>query len=376
MLSINQLKILISIIFLWLLAEPVHAQCPAPKAYTNPVISGFFPDPSVVRAGDDYYCVNSTFEYFPAIVISHSKDLVNWQQVGHVFSKSEDLDLSYFFDGMGIWAPDISYFNGDFYIFYCLVQLSKDRSTNVRGNYMVKSKSIYGPWSKPVQITDFGSDPSHFVDDDGEHYMLFAAGIPTGNGTKIVKLNRECTKMVEEPHWMETEGKKAAPEGPHMLEPKVEARLLQELQVQRHEKGLEIGTGSGFMAALLAHRAMQVFTLECRPALAHMARESLRRNGVVNVKVLEVSAAEGARGLPGEAPFDVILLSGSVAEVPRTLLQQLKVGGRLAAIVGELPIMRARLFTRVGDDAWSDVDLFDTVAARLEGFGEPGRFKF
>jgi protein-L-isoaspartate(D-aspartate) O-methyltransferase len=167
-----------------------------------------------------------------------------------------------------------------------------------------------------------------------------------------------------------------APKGPCMLEPKVEARLLQELQVQRHEKVLEIGTGSGFMAALLAHRAMQVVTLECRPALAHMARESLRRNGVVNARVLDVSAVEGARGLPGDAPFDVILLSGSVAEVPRTLQQQLKVGGRLAAVVGDLPIMRARLFTRVGERAWSDVDLFDTVAPRLEGFGEPARFRF
>ncbi|MEI7423808.1 MAG: glycoside hydrolase family 43 protein [Prolixibacteraceae bacterium] len=195
----------------------VLAQCPAPKAYTNPVVTGFFPDPSVVRVGDDYYIVNSTFEYFPAIVISHSKDLVNWKQIGHVFSKSDDLDLSYFFDGMGIWAPDISYHDGEFYIFYCLVQLSKDRTTNIRGNYMVKSKDILGPWSKPVQITDFGSDPSLFVDEDGENYMLFAAGIPTGNGTKIVKLNKECTKMVEEPHWLETEGKKAAPEGPHML---------------------------------------------------------------------------------------------------------------------------------------------------------------
>jgi len=194
-----------------------QAQCPAPKAYTNPVNPGFFPDPSTIRVGNDYYTVNSTFEYFPGIVISHSKDLVNWKQIGHVFSKSEDLDLSYFFDGMGIWAPDISYYNGEFYIFYCTVQLSKDRSTNVRGNYMMKSKNILGPWSKPVQITNFGSDPSHFVDDDGEHYMLFAAGIPTGNGTKIVKLDKACTKMVEEPRWLETEGKKSAPEGPHML---------------------------------------------------------------------------------------------------------------------------------------------------------------
>ena len=164
--------------------------------------------------------------------------------------------------------------------------------------------------------------------------------------------------------------------GPCMLEPKVEARLLQALQVQRHESVLEIGTGSGFMAALLAHRALKVTTLECRPALAQMARENLARNGVVNVSVRAVSAAEGALGLPAEAPFDVILLSGSVSAVPQALLQQLKPGGRLAAVVGELPIMRARLYTRAGDAAWSQADLFDTVAPRLEGFGEPTRFHF
>jgi protein-L-isoaspartate(D-aspartate) O-methyltransferase len=164
--------------------------------------------------------------------------------------------------------------------------------------------------------------------------------------------------------------------GPCMLEPKVEARLLQELQLQRHERVLEIGTGSGFMAALLAHRAMQVFTLECHPALVDMARDNLQRNGVMGAQVLQVSAELGARGLPAEAPFDAIVLSGSVAQVPRALLEQLKVGGRLVAIVGELPVMRARLFTRAGPAAWSDVDLFDTVAPRLQGFDEPSQFRF
>ena len=173
-----------------------------------------------------------------------------------------------------------------------------------------------------------------------------------------------------------------APRGDHhtsgqcMLEPKVEARLLQELAVQRHEKVLEIGTGSGFMAALLAHRAMQVTSLEVAPTLVRMARENLRRCGRTDVSVLEVTPQEGALGLPGEAPFDVIVLSGSVAQVPQALLRQLKVGGRLAAIVGATPIMRARLFTRVSDVAWSDVDLFDTVAPRLLGFAEPTRFHF
>ncbi|MCU0967776.1 MAG: protein-L-isoaspartate O-methyltransferase [Rubrivivax sp.] len=165
-------------------------------------------------------------------------------------------------------------------------------------------------------------------------------------------------------------------DGQCMLEPKVEARLLQELQLQRHEKVLEIGTGSGFMAALMGHRAMHVHSLECRPALAAMAREALARAGLANVTVHVCSAAEGARGLPGEAPFDAIVLSGSVAEVPPALLQQLKIGGRLAAVVGHEPIMRAVLVVRAGESSWSESDLFDTVAPRLEGFPEPPRFSF
>lgn len=166
------------------------------------------------------------------------------------------------------------------------------------------------------------------------------------------------------------------PDGPCMLEPKVEARLLQELHIQRHEKVLEVGTGSGFMAALLSHRAMQVFSLECRPELAQQARDNLRRNGIGNVNVTLVTAAEGTLGLPGEAPFDAIVLSGSVAAVPCGLLEQLKIGGRLAAVIGDEPIMRARLFTRVSESSWAELDLFDTVAPRLQGFGEPSRFVF
>jgi protein-L-isoaspartate(D-aspartate) O-methyltransferase len=163
------------------------------------------------------------------------------------------------------------------------------------------------------------------------------------------------------------------PEGECMLAPKVEARLLQELKVARHEKVLEIGAGSGYMAALLAHKAQQVHTMEARPALAALAQQNLRRAGVHNVKV---HAADGAKGLPSEAPFDAILLSGSVADVPPALLQQLKVGGRLAAIVGLEPVMRAVLVTRTGDATFERKELFDTVAPRLHGFAEPSRFKF
>ena len=166
------------------------------------------------------------------------------------------------------------------------------------------------------------------------------------------------------------------PHGPAMLEPKVEARLLQALQVQRHESVLEVGAGSGFMAALLGHRAQKVTSLECRPELAASARQNLARAGLSNVRIVDCSAADGARGLPAEAPFDAIVLSGSVAEVPPALLQQLKPGGRLVAVVGAEPVMRARLYTRTGEAAWAQTDLFDTMAPRLEGFAEPTRFSF
>ena len=160
--------------------------------------------------------------------------------------------------------------------------------------------------------------------------------------------------------------------GQHMLAPRVEARLLQELQVQRHERVLEIGAGSGFMAALLGHRAQEVMSLEIRPALAAQAAENLRRSGARNVTVI---AADGADGLPDEAPFDAILLSGSVAKVPETLLAQLKPGGRLVAIEGVEPMMNAVRYTP-GPDGFHRQALFDTVAARLDGFAEPSRFHF
>jgi protein-L-isoaspartate(D-aspartate) O-methyltransferase len=160
-------------------------------------------------------------------------------------------------------------------------------------------------------------------------------------------------------------------DGQVMLAPRVEARLLQEAQVQRHERVLEIGAGSGFMAALLAHRAQSVISLERVPALAAMATAHLRRAGVLNASVREM---DGSRGLSADGPFDVIMLSGSVAVVPSVLLDQLKPGGRLLAIVGQEPVMRAVRITRLSDQAFKTEELFDTVAPRLLGFAEPSRF--
>ena len=162
-----------------------------------------------------------------------------------------------------------------------------------------------------------------------------------------------------------------------MLAPKVEARILQELAVGRHERVLEIGAGSGHMAALLAHKAQQVTSLEIDADLARFAAANLKRAGVMNANVVNADGADGAGGdLVKEGPFDVIVLSGSVAEVPEALLAQLKVGGRLAAIVGAEPVMRAILITRSSDNGLERTVLFDTVAQRLRGFKEPTKFRF
>ena len=161
--------------------------------------------------------------------------------------------------------------------------------------------------------------------------------------------------------------------GQCMLEPKVEARLLQDLHVKPNEKVLEVGAGSGYMAALLARCAQRVISLEIAPALVQMARANLQRAGITNAEVRE---GDGAKGLAAEGPFDVIVLSGSVAEVPANLLAQLKVGGRLATITGFEPVMRATFITRTGDASYTTAQPWDTMAPRLEHFPEPSKFHF
>ena len=158
-----------------------------------------------------------------------------------------------------------------------------------------------------------------------------------------------------------------------MLAPKVEARMLQDLAVQKHEKVLEIGTGSGYMAALLAQRAQRVITLEIDAELANIARSNLGKAGITNV---DVRQADGAKGVPADGPFDVIVLSGSVAEVPHKLLEQLKTGGRLMAIVGDAPVMRATLITRTSAVEYLSTQGWDTLAPRLLNFPEHPRFSF
>lgn len=162
------------------------------------------------------------------------------------------------------------------------------------------------------------------------------------------------------------------PGGQSMFSPKLEARLVQDLDVHKHETVLEVGTGSGYMAALLAHKAQRVITLEIRPELAQFARDNIRRAGIANVEVVQ---ADGSQGHAAQGPYDAILLSGSVAQVPQELLAQLKPGGRLVAIVGNEPVMTAVRITQDGGRLATQ-PLFDTIAPRLVGFAEAPRFHF
>src|SRR5690242_16187889 len=162
-------------------------------------------------------------------------------------------------------------------------------------------------------------------------------------------------------------------EGERMWEPKLEARVLQELEVHRTDRVLEVGTGSGYLTALLAHRAAHVFSVEINPALAAFGRRNLERHGTANV-TLEVGDA--ARGWPSHAPYQVIVLTGSTPVLPRAFYEQLEVGGRLFAIVGDLPVMTARLASCTAPGAFHTSDLFETVVAPLVNAEHPPRFRF
>ena len=161
--------------------------------------------------------------------------------------------------------------------------------------------------------------------------------------------------------------------GQTMLQPKIEARILQQLAIKNTDVVLEVGTGSGYMAALLASKAENVYTVEIDPLLAASAAENLQKAGVANVLVETGDASEG---WPKHGPFDVIVISGSLPELPEQFLQQLKIGGRLAVFVGEPPAMQARIVTRTGDTAFNTINLFETVVAPLSTARQRQRFVF
>ncbi|MDR5778736.1 protein-L-isoaspartate O-methyltransferase [Caballeronia sp. LZ065] len=163
------------------------------------------------------------------------------------------------------------------------------------------------------------------------------------------------------------------PGGERMLAPRVEARILQELAVHKGETVLEIGTGSGYMAALLAHRGRSVTSVEISPELADLARQNLAANGVTNAQVV---TGDGARGWTDGAPYDVICVSGGLPVMPQEFLELLKIGGRIAAFVGVAPVMKAQIVTRVDEKQFRVSDVFETLVAPLKNAVHPSLFRF
>jgi alpha-N-arabinofuranosidase len=184
----------------------------AQNGYKNPVIPGFYPDPSVCRVGDDYYLVNSSFSYFPGVPIWHSKDLVNWEQIGYVLTTAKQLPLEASHAiSMGIFAPTIRYHDGTFYMITTNMSLFK--------NFIVTAKDSRGPWSDPIWIDiplGVVIDPSLFFDDDGKVYLTTSPGFGKNGGCEFAEIDVKSGKLLTEMKsiWDGTGGR--YPEGPHL----------------------------------------------------------------------------------------------------------------------------------------------------------------
>lgn len=214
------MKKILSFIFLTLLVNDSWSQ-PANR-YVNPILAGFYPDPSICQAGDDYYLVNSSFAYFPGLPVFHSKDLVNWTQVGHAMNRPGQLNLDGAGVSRGLFAPDMTYHKGTFYIVCTLI--------DKLGNFVITAKDPKGPWSDPVALPEVnGIDPALYFDEDDKAYIVFNSippnNIPLHNGHRTIRmfsfdakqlkvfgteklLINGGTDMAKKPVWIE---------GPHIL---------------------------------------------------------------------------------------------------------------------------------------------------------------
>jgi xylan 1,4-beta-xylosidase len=184
------------------------------QSYKNPIISGFNPDPSICRVGEDYYLVTSTFEYFPGVPVYHSKDLINWTKVGHCLTRKSQLDLDGCPPSLGIWAPTLRYHKGLFF----MITTNFNPASGGFQKFYVTTTNPAGEWSDPIYVDQPGIDPSLFFDDDGKVYITsnsaFNEGMP--NGIYQAEIDIQTGKLLTENKLVWEGAGGIYPEGPHL----------------------------------------------------------------------------------------------------------------------------------------------------------------
>ena len=181
------------------------------SCYRNPILRGMYPDPSIVRVGEDYYMVNSSFVFFPGIPVSHSRDLVHWETIGYVMADPcwAKEHLGPLEGGRGFWAPDISYHNGWFTV--CATLRLNDDADCIQTQFVSRSRRPEGPYGEPVIHRVAGIDPSIFHDEDGRSYMLL------NRGARIMEISEDGKECLSKPQLIWYGWDKHGPEGPHIL---------------------------------------------------------------------------------------------------------------------------------------------------------------
>lgn len=213
----------------------------------NPILRGFHPDPSIVRVGGDYYIATSTFEWWPGIRLHHSRDLSRWELIGYPLNRTSQLDLRGVGASQGVWAPDLTFADGIFYLVYTVVKSFYCNMYDTE-NYMITAEDIHGPWSEPVPLNNFGFDPSMFHDSDGRKYMVSMTTdhrVPKKYAGRLVLQEYDpVKKMMVGPVRDIYRGDKIFLEGPHIFKRKNWYYLF----------AADTGTGEGHGQSILRAR--------------------------------------------------------------------------------------------------------------------------
>lgn len=229
--------------------------------FNNPILPGFYPDPSICRVGEDYYLVTSSFAYYPGVPIFHSRDLVHWEQLGHILDRPSQLDLGDVEQSRGIFAPTIRYHNGTYYMI----------TTNVSkgGNFVVTAENPAGPWSDPYWLEAPGIDPSLFFDEDGRAYYTGTRPAPEGEKYYgnweiwLQELDLKTMKLVGESYslWRGAMRDVVWPEGPHIYKINGFYYLMISEAGTGHEHAITIARSEKITGEYVGHK--------CNPILTH-----------------------------------------------------------------------------------------------------------